>query len=260
MPSMLRYFISTVFLLLVTAGFAQNEQSGQQQEKDTITRKYAYGLRVGVDLSRPILSFTGENYTGLELVGDFRLTERWWLAAELGNEERTKEETLGNSLLYEYTTSGSYLKAGADYNTYTNWFGMRNQIHVGGRYAFSTFSQTLENFRFYNSNRFFSPDEFAVGSLEPQKFESLNASWLEFVVGMKAEIIKNIYVGITARLGHLITNKDPENFRNLWIPGFNKVTENAKWGVGYNYTLSYFLPLYKKAKKKKPESAEKISQ
>lgn len=257
---MLRYFISTVFLLLVTAGFAQNEQSGQQQEKDTITRKYAYGLRVGVDLSRPILSFTGENYTGLELVGDFRLTERWWLAAELGNEERTKEETLGNSLLYEYTTSGSYLKAGADYNTYTNWFGMRNQIHVGGRYAFSTFSQTLENFRFYNSNRFFSPDEFAVGSLEPQKFESLNASWLEFVVGMKAEIIKNIYVGITARLGHLITNKDPENFRNLWIPGFNKVTENAKWGVGYNYTLSYFLPLYKKAKKKKPESAEKTSQ
>lgn len=223
----------------------------EERQKDTVTRKYAYGLRVGVDLSRPTLSFLKDNYTGLELVGDFRLTDRWWLAAELGNEERRQEEILGESLLYSYTTSGSYLKAGADYNTYTNWFGMRNQIHVGGRLAFSTFSQNLENFRFFDSNRFFSPDEFVLGSEEPQEFSGLNATWLEFVVGMKAEIFKNIYVGISARLGHLVTNTEDENFRNLWIPGFNKVTENAQWGVGYNYTLSYFLPLYKKVKKKK---------
>lgn len=220
-------------------------------KKDTITRKYSYGLRVGVDLSRPTLSFLNDNYTGLELVGDFRLTERWWLAAELGNEERQQEETAGALPLYTYTSSGSYIKVGADYNTYTNWFGMRNQIHIGGRYAFSTFSQTLENFRFFESNRFFSPDEFVLGSETSQEFSGLNASWLEFVVGMKAEIFKNMYVGISARLGHLITNGEDDNFRNLWIPGFNKVTEGAKWGVGYNYTLSYFLPLYKKVKKKK---------
>ncbi len=231
---------------------AQNE-GGQ---KDTITRKYSYGLRVGIDLSRPVLSFLKDNYTGLELVGDFRLTERWWLAAELGNEERQQEEMTGALPLYSYTVSGSYLKVGADHNTYTNWFGMRNQIHIGGRYAFSSFSQTLENFRFFDSNRFFSPDEFVLGSDEAQEFSGLNASWLEFVVGMKAEIFKNMYVGISARLAHLVTNTEDDNFRNLWIPGFNRVTEGAKWGVGYNYTLSYFLPLYKKVKKKKKKEQE----
>lgn len=218
-------------------------------QKDTISGKYSYGLRLGVDLSRPTLSFFKDNYTGLELVGDFRVTERWWLAVELGNEERKQEETTGAFPLYTYTASGSYLKVGGDYNTYTNWFGMRNQIHIGGRYAFSTFSQTLENFRFFDSNRFFSPNEFVLGSEASQEFSGLNASWLEFVVGMKAEIFKNMYVGISARLGHLVTNTEEDNFKNLWIPGFNKVTENAKWGVGYNYTLSYFLPLYKKVKK-----------
>lgn len=245
---MFKYFISLFFTFMMVSVFAQTEN-----EKDTITRKYAYGLRVGVDLSRPTFTFLRDNYTGLELVGDFRLTERWWLAAELGNEERTQEETLGESTLYTYTASGSYLKLGGDYNTYTNWFGMRNQIHIGGRYAFSTFSQDLENFQFFDSNRFFSPNGFVEGSNETEEFNSLNASWLEFVVGMKAEVIKNIYVGISARLAHLVTNKEPDNFKNLWIPGFNKVTEGAKWGVGFNYSLSYFLPLYKKVKKKEPK-------
>lgn len=244
---MSRYFISLLFTLITSMVLAQKEGS----QKDTITRKYAYGLRVGVDLSRPALSFLKDNYTGLELVGDFRLTERLWLAAELGNEERQQEETLGGeSVLYTYTASGSYLKAGTDYNTYSNWFGMRNQIHIGGRVAFSTFSQDLNNFRYFDSNRFFSPEEFVLGSDELQEFSGRNATWLEFVVGMKAEVFKNTYMGITARLAHLVTFTD-DGFRDLWIPGFNKVTEGAKWGVGFNYTLSYFLPLYKKVKKKK---------
>jgi len=61
----------------------------------------------------------------------------------------------------------------------------------------------------------------------------------------------NIYVGMSVRLAHLVSNNEPDNFRNLWIPGFNKVTDESKWGVGFNYSLSYFLPLYKKAKKKR---------
>ena len=251
---MLRYFIKLLVLLCTVGSFAQSNAI-DLNPKDTITRKYAYGLRVGIDLSRPILSFTDENYTGFEIVGDYRLTQKWFLAAELGNEERTRDEELGQTVLYNYTTSGSYIKAGADYNTYRNWYGMRNQITIGGRYAFSSFNQTLNNFNFFDSNRFFSPDGLVVGSTEAIEFENLNASWLEFVVGLKAELFANLYVGISVRLGHLITNKEPDNFRNLWIPGFNKVTENSKWGVGYNYSLSYFIPLYKKVKKRNPVEA-----
>ncbi len=250
---MLKYSISAFFLMLSLLGLGQESDPIDLQPRDTTVKSQRYGIRFGVDLSRPVRSFLDEDYQGLELVGDYRLREKLYLAAELGNEERTRTEELEDSALYQYTTNGSYIKVGAEHNTYENWFGMDNQITIGGRYAFSTFSHTLDNFRFFDSDRFFSPDEFVLGSDEAIEFNTLNASWLEFVIALKAELFANIYAGVSLRLGHLISNKQPDNFRNLWIPGFNKVTENSRWGVGFNYSISYFLPLYKKAKRKKRE-------
>ncbi|MGB5817840.1 MAG: DUF6048 family protein [Saonia sp.] len=231
------------------------------QPKDTLVYRQPYGLRIGVDLSRPILSFLNDDYTGLELVGDYRLTQRLYLAAELGNEERTRQEGLGGDTatsnsgdLYNFTTSGSYLKLGVDINTYENWYGMNNSIHIGGRYAFSSFSQTLNSFNFFDSTRIFNQEGFVEGSNIPEEFSGLNASWLEFVIGVKAELFANIFLGASVRLGYLITEKEADNFPNLWIPGFNKVTDGSNFGVGYNYSITYFIPLYRKAKKPKKET------
>ena len=249
---MSKYFISLFCILLLSMyGFAQ-ETDGGQEIKDSVEYKQKYGLRVGVDLSRLVRSFADENYTGLELVGDYRLTEKLHIAAELGNEDFTQTEDLGGTLLYNYTTSGSYVKLGVDLNTYQNWYGMNNLITIGGRYSFATFSQTLNEFQVFDSNRFFSPDNFLPGSGEvPEEFSGLNASWLELVLGVKAELFANIYLGISARLGYLVTNTESDRFPNLWIPGFNKVTDRSSFGIGYNYSISYFIPLYKKSKKKK---------
>jgi hypothetical protein len=46
-------------------------------------------------------------------------------------------------------------------------------------------------------------------------------------------------------LNRLVSNKEPGNFENLYIPGFNR-TYNGDFGVGFNYTVSYFIPIYKK--------------
>jgi hypothetical protein len=40
-------------------------------------------------------------------------------------------------------------------------------------------------------------------------------------------------------------NNKPSGFDNLYIPGFNR-TYDGSFGVGFNYTVSYFIPLYKK--------------
>ena len=252
---MSRYFISLLVFSVVTLGFSQSE-APNQQESDSMAHKLEYGLRVGIDLSRPVLSFATDGYTGIEFVGDYRFSDRVWLAGELGNEKRTDQEDL-----YNFTTSGSYLKLGVDYNTYQNWYGMNNSITIGGRYAVASFSQTLNEYQIYDSNRYFGPDnDFVVGGTEPEEFSGLNATWLEMVVGMKAELFANIYIGMSVRLGHLVTNKEADRFPNLWIPGFNKVTDGAKWGVGYNYSISYFLPLYKKSKKKRAPVEEEGSE
>ena len=86
---------------------------------------------------------------------------------------------------------------------------------------------------------------------EAREISDLSASWLEFIFGIKAELFANIYIGGSIRLGFLISEKEPENFKNLYIPGFNKVTDDSNFGVGYNVSLSYFIPFYKKKKKTK---------
>ncbi|NNJ88628.1 MAG: hypothetical protein HKP53_04450 [Eudoraea sp.] len=256
---MLRYFIS---VLLFFGLFLVKAQSGpiDLQPQDTISFKQPYGLRAGIDLSRPALSFFNSDYTGLEIVADYRLTQSLYLAGEIGNEKKTSTEELANvdlenaTPLYNFSTSGSYIKLGVDYNTYENWYGMNNSIFIGGRYAFSTFSQTVNDSFIYDSNRYWNPDQFSNGTLNNVEYGGLSASWLEFLVGIKAELFANIYLGASVRLGFLVSNTEDDNFPNLWIPGFNKVTDGSNFGVGYNYSITYFLPLYRKAKKSKPSA------
>ena len=73
--------------------------------------------------------------------------------------------------------------------------------------------------------------------------ENLNASWIEFVSGIKVQVLKNIYMGVSIRLIRLLNDKKPLNFDNLYIPGFNKKTDENVFGAGLNYTISYSIPI-----------------
>lgn len=211
---------------------------------DSLTLKTdRYGLRVGIDLFRLTKAFYDKGYKGIELVGDYRLTKKYFLAAELGNENKTTDDDRLN-----FTTKGSYLKVGFDYNAYENWLDMENVISIGLRYGFSTFSQDLNSFKIYNSNPYFGEKPFYPST---EKYSGLSASWIEVVAGIKAKIFNNVFMGFSLRLNQLVTNKKPDNFDNLYIPGFNK-TYNGNFGVGLNYTVSYFLPIYKKKIKVTP--------
>jgi len=78
-----------------------------------------------------------------------------------------------------------------------------------------------------------------------RNYSGLSAHWLELVGGAKAELFDNLFLGVSVRINVLITDKKPADFDNLYIPGFNR-TYDGNFGVGLNYTLSYFIPLYKK--------------
>ena len=196
-----------------------------------------YGIRVGVDLYKLTRALYDKNYKGIELVGDYRLTKKYFLAAELGNENKTTDDDRVN-----FTTKGSYLKAGFDYNAYQNWLDMENIISIGLRYGFSTFNQELNSYRIYNSNPYFGETPVIASG---KKFDGLSASWIEVVAGVKAKVFDNVFMGFSLRLNRLVTNKQPENFSNLYIPGFNR-TYDGDFGVGFNYTVTYFVPIYKK--------------
>jgi hypothetical protein len=225
-----------------------NAQEKATTKKDSIPpKKERYGLRLGVDLFKLTRMLYEEDYRGIELVGDYRLTRRHYLAAEIGNEKKTVDEDQLN-----FTTSGTYLKVGFDYNTYENWLNMENIISIGLRYGVSSFSQTLNNFEIYNPNNYFEE----ILLLPGEKYDGLTAQWIEVIAGTKVKVINNVFVGFNFSLKYLVSQKVPDNFDNLYIPGFNR-TYDGKFGVGFNYTISYFIPLYKSTVKAKAKSEEK---
>ena len=249
---MSRFFINLSLLLFAFLAFGQSKPI-DLNPKDSVEYKQSYGLSLGADLSRIIISSLNDNYNGFEIVADYRLTQNLYVAAELGNENKTKQEDLFN-----FTTSGSYLKVGVNKNNYANWYGEHNLIYVGGRLAFSSFKNTLNNYQYFNTNRYWNTEDFTNGSDVTEEFSGLSATWLEGVFGTKVELFSNIYLGASIRLGIILSQNEDDRFPNLFIPGFNKVTKDSRFGVGYNYGVSYFLPFYKKKNKvaKKIEEAD----
>lgn len=219
-------------------------QDSTTTKGDSIYYQERYGVRVGLDLSKPLRSFIDDKYEGLEVLGDYRLLDRIYLAGELGYEKFDTEEDN-----FSANSDGSYFKVGVNYNAYTNWLGMQNEVYAGLRYGFSTFSQTLYDYSIFDRDHYF-PTESVVSN---QKFKGLNAHWVELQIGVKAEILNNLYLGIHVETKRLISSKEPDNFANLWMPGFNRHYEDTEFGVGWGYSISYLIPITKKLRKQKAE-------
>lgn len=235
------FFINVLISGILVGQDEENNKTDEKQQisaRDTLPPAEKYGVRVGIDVGRLIRTAASENYEGLEIVGDFRIYRDYYLAGEIGNESLIRDEENIN-----VEGSGSYIRLGFDYNSYDNWYGMQNNINAGLRYGFSTFSQTLNSYRVFTSSALF-PNEVRT---EKRESEGLTASWIELVVGLKVETLKNLYLGANVSLRRLVSETSPDKgFDNLFIPGFGRTNDFGRFGVGYNYTLSYLIPLKKK--------------
>ena len=229
------YIISS-FLLLSVSLTAQNETETKTDSISTQPRKF--GIRVGTDASKLIRTALDDDYSGFELIADYRFSRKYFIAGELGNEQK---EFITDFL--DITTKGTYFKVGIDYNMHDNLFPLDNMIYSGFRIGASSFSQTLNNATYYTTNQYWQTQ----GSItDLEGFSGLTALWAELQMGIKAEVLTNLYVGFNVQLKYIISQDTPDNFTNVFIPGFNKVFEDSKVGVGYGYTISYRVPLYKK--------------
>lgn len=208
-----------------------------QEVKPDSIKTDRYGLRVGVDLYKLTRGLYDKDYKGIEVVGDFRLTKKYYLAAELGFEDKTTDDDRLNS-----TATGTYIKGGFDYNFYQNWLDMENLITIGMRGGFSTFSQQLNSYKIYNPNPYWGEQPAITAG---EKYNGLTAGWIEVAMGLKAKVFNNVFVGFGFQLKLLVANQKPAGFDNLYIPGFNR-TYDGSFGIGFNYTVSYFIPIYKK--------------
>ena len=224
---------------LFSINFIVGQQIENKETDSIVVKKKLINidkLSIGIDLYRPIYSSINDDDLSYELITSLRIFEGFSIASEIGSLDKYVEDENVN-----FTSTGDYLKFGFDYNLFNNWTGMDNSIYLGMRFATSSFNNKIDSYTLRNPDSYWSNN--VLDNYETINHSNQNANWIELLVGIKVETIKNIYLGISLRLNRLLSNTTPNNFNNLYIPGFNKVTDDNSWGSGFNYTLTYSLPL-----------------
>ena len=220
---------------MVVSTLAQNDSIPQDSLKFSIK----YGLRVGVDLSKLVKTVIDDDYTGFEINADYRIKPDMYIAGELGFEEKTTLNDYLNS-----TSSGSYLKAGVGRGV-RPCVGQRPPcLRNGFRVGYSTFSESVNSYTIYTTDQTWN--QYLVE--ESIDHDGLSGIWGELIVGIKAEVFSNLFMGLNAQLKFIASETEPDNFENLFIPGFGRTYDSGSFGIGFGYNISYLIPLYKKDK------------
>jgi hypothetical protein len=222
----------------------QAQGTGNSEEVsglDSLVYQERYGLRIGTDVAMLARTLFDKNYTGFEIQGDYRYDKSLYFAAEIGNESYDY-----NHPYLDVGTEGSYLKLGINYNSFENLLGMQNELYVGFRYGFSTFTQKLYQYIIYNDDNYFPIDIRRPNT----EYSGLTAHFAQMQLGIKTEVFHNVFLGVYAQINYLVTAQQPDNFDNLYIPGFNRTYDSSSFGVGWGYSISYLIPIVKKERRK----------
>lgn len=243
MPSMSRYiiksfFLSTLFITVLVCFCTSVYAQYRSDEK--------YGLRLGFDLSRIPMHYLNPYRTDLEVQSDLRVDSNLYIAAEAG----WNKTHLDNKPAFEYNSNGYYIKAGADYNLIKRKYPQEaNMVYVGFRYGIARMRTDIPGYQIsdpYWGNR---TGSFSAKTLLPQ--------WGELILGMKSEVLNNLFLGWSLHLRILTTQNVDKQVRPFLIPGFGRATKNSTFDV--NYSISYRIPLFKAKPKKKKEPKKKVA-
>ena len=185
------------------------------------------GIRIGIDASKLILPviYAGER-VGFEATADMHIKSNFFGIAEDGwlNVKLNKHD-------FSYKGNGFYGKIGTDYNLLKSRRPFSNDIVYGGaRYAISVFSHQADDVsipgHYWND---------ASGLIIPKN--TMHAHWLELLFGVKAEVLKDLYVSLTFRFKFIVAQPKDNYSTPYLIPGYGNGNEN--YALGINYYVSY---------------------
>ena len=185
------------------------------------------GVRVGIDNSKLLfpLIFSGERI-GFEITADMHVKGNFFAVSEVGwlNVNLNRPD-------FHYRQNGFYGKLGIDYNLLKSRRPHSNDIVYGGvRYAFSAFNQ--------QADKVLIPGHFwrdAPDQIIPKN--PMTAHWVEILLGVKAEVLTNLYIGLTFRGKFLLAEPKGKYSTPYLIPGYG--FGNSNFVLGINHYVSY---------------------
>ena len=160
--------------------------------------------------------------------------DRFFLVANYGISNFQLDEPT-----YSYENNGNYLRLGADIN-FMHQDPNLNIAFFGLRYSTSSFEDRLN----YDTDAVIHSETGWLNTRETSLNGNVKANWYEIVTGLKIRVVKQLYMGFTARFKLVMNTKQVEEFRPYYIPGFGKNVNSSAFG--FNYYISYRLPFRKK--------------
>lgn len=246
-------FKSALFCLLLLCAWNSNLSAQQAQQKppakenneakdDEIVYFPLYnGISVSLDLFGLGAGVLGSDFLSTEIGVEVDLKNRYMPVLEVGYGSTDTWSDTG----IHYKSSAPYFRIGMNYNTMYKK-GNPNYLYVGFRYGFSSFKYDVGNVPVTDDIYGGGMDNPAMqdniwGGSVPYYKEGVKASmgWLEALVGVRAHIYKNIYMGWTVRMRYRKNCSFDENSDPWYIPGYGKY-DTPK--LGMTYTLIYKLP------------------
>jgi hypothetical protein len=212
-----RLFILSLSLFIASVGYAESPLRGIHLSADAFGYIYP--------------NFVKDKFYSTELSLAVNLKNRFFPVLEAG-----VGHTNMVSHLYDigYSTRAPYYRIGMDYNMqYKN--GRSNHIYLGARVGYTAFKYSVD------APALIDP---VWGDEAPVQFSSVpsRAVWAEAVGGVRAEILKNIYMGWSLRYKFLL-NRSAAYGGPWYIPGFGT---GKKTVLGATYTIGYYFNLFKK--------------
>jgi len=191
-----------------------------------------YGPRIGLDVVRFAYIFSEPSEIGAEVSVDFELLNNLFPVFEAGY-----STTSDKNDLFNYTSRGTYGRAGIDYNLLPmHDRSVHHMIFIGLRYGVSSFRHSAEQFTI--------PSNY-WGDLHVESYENrLLGHWFELVGGVKAEVAPNLFLGWSVRYQSLLNPLMDEVFTPRLIPGYGNGASDS--GFGFSYSIFYKIPLFKK--------------
>lgn len=231
-----RYYI--LLLLLTSFGLPlpvaaqQPKQPVKPVAKDTKEEveevPFYNGTSVSVDLYGVGSKLFGGDFLSSEVAVEVDLKHIFFPIVEVGyGTTSTTDDTYD----IHYKSSAPYARIGVNFNTM--WKKKSNSyIYAGLRYGFTSFKYDVQS----------PPLEDAIWGGEvpfAQDGVSSRSQWLEFLVGVKAEIFKNFQMGWSVRYKSRLNAKESLYSTPWYIPGFGS---NKSSTIGVTYNLIYQLP------------------
>ena len=225
--------ILIAILLLFTTSIAFSQDKIESKEPKTIspsdTIPYKYGLRIGIDLGGPITMLIDSNHKLFKGNFDARVYKKYFVSGEFGYE---KYSSITENL--KYTSDGTFVMVGGDYDMLGYTPGRNDLMAFGVRYGLATMDQTVDEYRIQNG--YWQNDSY-IGNIETQR---AYAHWINVRIGLKVEVLHNFYLGLSGGVNFLFYDTNLENFDNLYIPGFGENKNNKSFV--FNYTVMYLIP------------------